>query len=88
MVKGDDYLVFLTPDGECKGLCVVRAGPHRFVVEELGNGTAPIEFGYRVVSRRRDEVGKRMEKVDVRPAPSRDLKPPDPARTRGPGLRP
>jgi hypothetical protein len=77
VVKGDDYLVFTMPEGDCKGLYVSRKGPHRFVVEELQGGKSSIPFSYRLVSRRRDEVGKRLEKVDVRPAQSRDVKAPE-----------
>ena len=73
VVKGDDYDLFHTPYGQCNGLCVVRRGPHRFVVEELGKGTSGVQFGYRVMARRLDHVGARMEKVDVRPAQSRDI---------------
>jgi hypothetical protein len=65
VVKGDDYLVFTMPEGPCNGLYISRKGPHRFVVEEIGNGKSSIPFSYRVVSRRRDNVGTRLEKVDL-----------------------
>jgi hypothetical protein len=58
VVKGDDYLVFMT------------AGPHRFVVEELKGGKSTLPFSYRVVSRRRDNVGRRLEKVDLKGPPA------------------
>src|SRR6185369_6384084 len=54
VVKGDDYLIFLTPEGDCKGLFVSRKAPHRFVVEELQGGKSTLPFSYRVVSRRLD----------------------------------
>jgi hypothetical protein len=82
LVKGDDYLIFLTPEGDCKGLFVSRKGPHRFVVEELQGGKSTLPFSYRVVSRRREVVGKRLERIDVRPSPQvpnlpDPLKPPE-----------
>ena len=66
VVKGDDYRVFLTPEGDCKGLFVSRKGPNRFVVEELQGGKSTIPFSYRVMASAWTTVGKRMEKVDVR----------------------
>jgi hypothetical protein len=66
VVKGDDYLVFLTPEGDCNGLYVSRKGPHRFVVEELKGGKGTLTFSYRLVSRRREAVGKRLERVELR----------------------
>jgi hypothetical protein len=66
LVKGDDYLIFLTAEGDCKGLFVSRKGPHRFVVEEMQGGKSTLSFSYRVVSRRREAVGKRLEKVERR----------------------
>ena len=77
VVKGDDYLVFLTPEADCKGLFVSRRGPNRFVVEELQGGKSTLGFSYRVMARRREDVGTRMEKVDVRPAQSRDVRVPN-----------
>ena len=65
VVKGDDYLVFMTAEGDCNGLYVSRKGPHRFVVEELKGGKSTLTFCYRLVSRRKDDVGKRLEKVQI-----------------------
>lgn len=70
VVKGDDYLVFTMPEGNCNGLFISRKGPHRFVVEELNNGKSTVAFSYRVVSRRRESVGARLEKVDVKGPPT------------------
>jgi len=65
VVKGDAYHVYLTPEGDCRGLYVSRKAPHRFEVRELQGGTSSLPFGYRVVARRLDDVGRRLEKVDV-----------------------
>jgi hypothetical protein len=62
-VRGDNYRVFLTPEGDCKGLYVIDKRPHRFEVRELQSGTSELTFSYRVVARRRDIDGPRLEKV-------------------------
>jgi hypothetical protein len=65
VVRGDDYLVFMTENGNCGGLFISRKGPHRFVVQSRANPAATGTFDYRVVSRRKENVGRRMEKVDL-----------------------
>jgi hypothetical protein len=65
VVKGDDYDVFLTPYGDSKGLYVSSKVPGKFTVAEQQGGTSKLAFGYRVVARRRDDVGKRLEKLDL-----------------------
>jgi len=49
---GVDYHVFLTPNGDCKGLYVAQKSPRSFVVRELGGGTASIAFDYRIMAKR------------------------------------
>jgi hypothetical protein len=66
VVKSDDYDVFLTPYGDSKGLFVSKKETGRFSVQEQQGGTSKLEFSYRVVARRRDEVGKRLEKIDIK----------------------
>lgn len=63
VVKGDDYLVFLTPVGVDCSLYVSRKGPHRFEVRSVGGSARDGTFDYRVVSRRKDAVGKRLERI-------------------------
>lgn len=48
-----DYHVFLTPNGDCKGLFVSQKSPTSFEVRELGGGTANIAFDYRIMARRK-----------------------------------
>ncbi len=48
-----EYQVFLTPYGDCKGLYVINRTAHAFEVHELGGGTANLSFGYRVTALRR-----------------------------------
>jgi hypothetical protein len=50
---GIDYHVFLTPNGDCKGLYVARKSPTSFVVRELGGGTASVAFDYRIMAKRK-----------------------------------
>ena len=73
VVKGDDYRVFLTPIGVDCSLYVSRKGPHRFDVRTVGGALKNGTFDFRVVARRFDNVGKRMEKVVIPPTPDLDL---------------
>lgn len=65
VVKGDDYRVFQTVIGDCGGLYVSRKGPHRFVVQSRAGASADGTFDDRVVTRRLDDVGKRLERIDL-----------------------
>ena len=47
------YHVFLTPNGDCKGLYVAQKSRTSFVVRELGGGTASIAFDYRIMAKRK-----------------------------------
>jgi len=50
---GEEYHVFLTPNGDCKGLYVTNKTGASFEVRELGGGTASIAFDYRIIARRK-----------------------------------
>ncbi len=50
---GMEYHVFLTPNGDCKGLYVTQKSPVSFVVRELGGGTSSIGFDYRIMAKRK-----------------------------------
>ncbi len=66
VIKRDDYKVFLTPEGDCRGL-YVRKSAARFEVREFGGGTSSIAFSYRIVGRRRDIRGhRRFDKIEVK----------------------
>jgi len=65
VVDGTDYRVFLTEIGDCGGLFVTRKAPHRFDVKSRGGASVNGSFDFRVVARRADPVGGRLEKVDV-----------------------
>jgi hypothetical protein len=57
---GVEYHVFLTPNGDCKGLYVAQKSPTSFEVRELGGGTTSARFDYRIVALRRNFEKIRM----------------------------
>jgi hypothetical protein len=71
LVHNDSYDVFLTPYGDTKGLYVGSKGPDSFEVREVQGGNSSLAFSYRVVAKRKDIAGPRLEKVDIPPAPPR-----------------
>src|SRR5271165_1021518 len=50
---GVDYHVFLTPNGDCKGLYIAQKSAASFVVRELGGGTSSVAFDYRIMAKRK-----------------------------------
>ena len=73
-----DYRVFLTPEGDCRGLYVRRKSAASFEVREFGGGKSNVAFSYRVVGRRRDITRhRRFAKIDTRLAiaPTRTPRP-------------
>jgi hypothetical protein len=50
---GINYQVFLTPNGDCKGLYVTQKTATSFLVRELGGGTSSIAFDYRILAKRK-----------------------------------
>jgi hypothetical protein len=65
IVHTDAYHVFLTPKGEPKGpLYISKQTPNSFTVQEAGGGTSSIGFSYRIVAKRADIEGARLEHVD------------------------
>ena len=79
-----DYRVFLTPEGDCRGLYVRRKRAASFEVREFMGGKSSIAFSYRIVGRRKDiKERRRFAKIDTR------LRMPVlPARTAPPARRP
>jgi hypothetical protein len=73
-----EYHVFLTPNGDCKGLYVAQKSPTSFVVRELGGGTSSIDFDYRIMAKRKGYENIRLEdrtKLFAGPAVKPGLKP-------------
>lgn len=71
LVTCKDYHVFLTPEGDCNGLYVHRKTGTGFEVRELRKGASSASFSYRIVARRRDAKGKRLEVVQLGKLPER-----------------
>jgi len=66
VIKRGDYHVFLTPEGDCRGLFVHRKTANRFEVRELTGGKSNIRFSYRITGRRKDIRGqRRFPKIDT-----------------------
>jgi hypothetical protein len=69
VVKTEDYHIFVTPHGEPKGpLYVSSKTPTGFMVREAGSGASSVAFDYRIVAKRKDVAGVRLEHVDEPPA--------------------
>jgi hypothetical protein len=75
-VNSDTYHVFMTELGDMGGLFLARKDAASFEVRSRLT-TATGEFSYRIVAKRRDEVGRRMERIEVQPVKSRDVRSPD-----------
>jgi hypothetical protein len=61
-----DYHVFLTPDGDCRGLYVAKKTTTSFEVREQGGGTSAVAFDYRIVARRKGYENIRLADVTER----------------------
>jgi len=49
-----EYHVFLTPNGDCKGLYVNQKNANSFEVRELGGGNSSVKFDYRITALRKN----------------------------------
>jgi hypothetical protein len=61
-----DYHVFITPNGDSKGLYVIRKTAASFEVRESGGGTSSLSFDYRIVAKRRGYEAQRLNDVTER----------------------
>ena len=59
----EEYRVFLTPNGDCKGLYTAEKSATGFVVRELGSGKSNITFDYRIVAHRRGYESVRLQDI-------------------------
>ncbi|MFN8525265.1 MAG: hypothetical protein U0821_19385 [Chloroflexota bacterium] len=64
LAGSSDYDLFLTPYGDCKGLYVASRTATSFDVQELQSGVSTLDFGYRIVAKRRDADRTRLAKLD------------------------
>jgi len=60
------YYVFLTPNGDSRGLYISRKTAATFEVRESGGGTSSLSFDYRIVAKRRGYDGQRLADVTER----------------------
>jgi hypothetical protein len=60
---GVDYHVFLTPNGDCKGLYVSQKSATSFEVHELGGGHSSVAFDYRIMAKRNGYENVRLADV-------------------------
>ena len=67
LVRTEHYHVFLSPEGDSKGLYVTNKKSGGFDVREQQGGTGTLRFSYRVVAKRADIEVERLEKVEVPP---------------------
>jgi hypothetical protein len=65
LVQTNQYHVFLTPRGDSRGLYVSAQTSGGFEVREQQGGMNSLEFDYRVVAKRKDLAGPRLERVIV-----------------------
>jgi hypothetical protein len=59
------YHVFLTPEGDCRGLYVARKSSGAVEVRENQGGRSSIAFSYRIVARRRDVATPRFARATL-----------------------
>lgn len=62
---GEDYHVFLTPEGRSNGLYVTGRTSSGFEVREQGDGTSEVSFSYRIMTRRTDVRTDRLEPIEL-----------------------
>ena len=60
------YIVTLTPEGDCRGLYVTGRTSHGFVVRELQGGRSSVGFSYRILAKRYGVQARGLEMTDVR----------------------
>jgi hypothetical protein len=63
LIRTTQYHVFVTPYGNCGGLFVSNRTRTQFEVRELNGGKSSVRFSYRIVAKRKDIAGKRLEQV-------------------------
>jgi hypothetical protein len=63
------YQVFLTPDGETRGLYIARKSEGGFIVREIEHGRSSIEFDYRLVAHPVGSTNERLPFVNLKTMP-------------------
>ena len=73
LVGDDEYHVFVTPEGDCKGLYVVSRSRDGFVIRESQGGTSDVAFSYRLAIRRTDIDNERFKSIKLPALPQPTL---------------
>ena len=68
-----NYHVYLTPNGDCKGLYVTHKTATSFEVHELGGGTSNVTFDYRIIALRKNYENIRLADHTNDPDPGKDM---------------
>jgi hypothetical protein len=63
-IDDGSYHVFLTPEGDTRGLYVSDRNPRAFTVREQQNGTGNVGFSYRVVTKNKQRLRGRFAKLE------------------------
>jgi len=89
VVELKEYHVFVTPEDDCRGLCVRNKTATSFEVRELQGGTSNVAFSYRIVARRKDiKAHKRFDKITLPPPEATRIpRPPTGTKRRAPAPR-
>jgi hypothetical protein len=70
------YVVFVTPEGDCKGLYVTHKTAAGFTVRELQGGRSSLSFAYRIVAKPLRDTEKRLAVAPPVPGPAASLRSP------------
>jgi hypothetical protein len=82
------YHVFLTPEGDSKGLYVTQKSPTGFVVRESSGGRSTLAFEYRILAKPINENGVRLAVAPPLPHPDSLMPRSRPHRRTGPAPLP
>jgi hypothetical protein len=67
VIKRGDYRVFVTPEGDCRGLYIRNRSAGTFEARELAGGRSNVAFSYRIVGRRKDiRRHRRFARINTR----------------------
>jgi hypothetical protein len=68
-----NYLVFITPQGESRGLYVTQKSSAGFAVRESGAGRSTVAFDYRIVAKPYGELSQRLPALQVNMHPDASM---------------
>jgi hypothetical protein len=74
--RSTNYLVMVTPEGDCRGLYVAQQNASGFTIRELQGGRSTISFNYRIVAKPYGVTMSRLPSAAKELADFARLKPP------------